>query len=249
MVLPVKQALPSVSIQMALPNKSSVWMEEQYPVDLNRKSCIIYPRSEGITLHSLIKSKVIIMRKIDLLRISFKAAQEAGTLSDPKMTFKAYQVEQVGDALADKSADTFFDMEASIALLENELEEPVILPLMVMEQLPEYIPQSPEAELMILEAQKLLGFVDDTLDVIDSTAVLLQDEVRTHIPDVSTTPLKKSNIARNIFNREQDDAYDEERPMVRKTVIQLFMSVAGLSPAGAATYYQNIKREKGLIGS
>jgi paraquat-inducible protein B len=156
---------------------------------------------------------VSIMRKIEIQRANFKAAKAAGTLTDPTMTFKAYQVEQ--------------------ALIEEFKNLPVVTP-----------------EPSILEeAHQLLELIDDTLTTIDSAVVQLQDEVRTHIPDVSTTPLKKMGMARQIFNREMDNAVDEERPMNRKTVIQQFLSIAGLSKNGAATYYQNIKREKGMIGS
>jgi hypothetical protein len=126
--------------------------------------------------------------------------------------------------------------------------EQALIKVLEVEQIPAAIPQS--AEVTILEeAHQLLELIDDTLTTIDSAVVQLQDEVRTHIPDVSTTPMKKSDMARQIFNREQDDAIDAERPISRKTIINLFMSVAGLSKNGAATYYQNIKREKGMIGS
>jgi len=198
------------------------------------------------------------MRKIDLLRLAFKAAKEAGTLSDPTMTFKAYQVEQAliaefsQNEVQDKSAidaGEFFDMDASIAALE--LDDPIILAPMVIEQFPEYIPQSPqipEADSFVIQAQQLLGFVDDALDAIDSTAIRLQDEVRTHIPDVSDVPEKKTVIARRIFTLELDKSVDEGREMNRQTVINLFMSVVHLSKNGANTYYQNNRREHGMIG-
>jgi microcompartment protein CcmK/EutM len=63
-----------------------------------------------------------------------------------------------------------------------------------------------------------------------------------------TVVLSKAAMARQIFNKEMDDAHDEERQMSRKNVIQQFLSIVGLSKPGAATYYQNCKKAHGLIG-
>lgn len=63
-----------------------------------------------------------------------------------------------------------------------------------------------------------------------------------------TVVLSKAAMARQIFNKEMDDAHDEERQMVRKNVIQQFLSIVGLSKPGAATYYHNCKKAHGLIG-
>jgi hypothetical protein len=135
-------------------------------------------------------------------------------------------------------------------LLDPKMTFKAYLAESVTKPVPTAIPQSTDAELTLVEgAEELLKFIDATFTVIDSTVVQLQDEVRTHIPDLSTAPLKKMGMARQIFNREMDNAIDEERAMSRKTVIQQFLSVVGLSKNGASTYYQNIKREKGLIGS
>lgn len=50
----------------------------------------------------------------------------------------------------------------------------------------------------------------------------------------------KAAIARQIFNEVGTD-----KP--RKDVIARFMAEAQLTPAGAATYYQNMKKEAGLV--
>jgi hypothetical protein len=50
----------------------------------------------------------------------------------------------------------------------------------------------------------------------------------------------KAAIARKIFNEIGTD-------QPRKAVIERFQSEAHLTPAGAATYYQNMKKEAGLV--
>lgn len=50
----------------------------------------------------------------------------------------------------------------------------------------------------------------------------------------------KAAIARQIFNEIGTDE-------PRKTVIERFQKEAGLTPAGAATYYQNMKKDAGLV--
>lgn len=50
----------------------------------------------------------------------------------------------------------------------------------------------------------------------------------------------KAAIARQIFN-------DVGTQLPRKDVIARFQAEAGLTPAGAATYYQNMKKDAGLV--
>lgn len=50
----------------------------------------------------------------------------------------------------------------------------------------------------------------------------------------------KAAVARAIFN-------DVGTKLPRKDVIKRFQEEAGLTPAGAATYYQNMKKDAGLV--
>lgn len=52
--------------------------------------------------------------------------------------------------------------------------------------------------------------------------------------------VNKAAVAREIFNATASD-------VPRKDVLQRFMAEAGLTKAGAATYYQNMKKEAGLV--
>ena len=51
---------------------------------------------------------------------------------------------------------------------------------------------------------------------------------------------KKSDIATHIYLREK-----AKGDLVRKFIVQMFINEAGLTPAGAATYYANLKSKLG----
>lgn len=57
----------------------------------------------------------------------------------------------------------------------------------------------------------------------------------------STGAINKAEVARHIFNEVGVD-------LPRKEVLQRFQKEAGLTAAGASTYYQNFKKEAGLVG-
>lgn len=91
-------------------------------------------------------------------------------------------------------------------------------------------------DLSILE---VFQTVEAAIEVVDTAANIHREVVI----------IKKSAIALDIYNREQEAALTEERIMNRKNVISQFVSIAGLTLNGANTYYQNIRRKKGIIGS
>lgn len=60
----------------------------------------------------------------------------------------------------------------------------------------------------------------------------------------TTTQLTKVQIAQQIFDQERARTNDQ---LSRKLVIELIMNAANLSKAGASTYFQNMKKEAGMV--
>ncbi len=77
--------------------------------------------------------------------------------------------------------------------------------------------------------------IDEVLNIVKASIVVVEAKL------VET----KADIARRVY----DDFEAKNTPFVRKDVINAFMTVAGLSKKGASTYYQNIRRSKGLISA
>ena len=67
-------------------------------------------------------------------------------------------------------------------------------------------------------------------------------------PEV-VVPTSKAAHARQIYQEEEQAALVAKITLVRNKVIKRFMAELPLSAPGAATYYQNIRKSKGLIGS
>lgn len=61
--------------------------------------------------------------------------------------------------------------------------------------------------------------------------------------------LSKAALALQIYNEAEANAAAAGIEISRKDIIKRFMVEAELSKAGAQTYYQNIRRKKGLISS
>jgi hypothetical protein len=62
-------------------------------------------------------------------------------------------------------------------------------------------------------------------------------------PIVTATAVAKADKARTIFK----EAYSMNPVPQRKDIINRFVSEAGLTKAGAATYLQNMKKKAGLV--
>jgi hypothetical protein len=81
--------------------------------------------------------------------------------------------------------------------------------------------------------------IDDIL-AVTSTVLDIADQ---------TVKVSKAALARQLYDAEVAKFAADNKPVIRKTIIDLFKSTIGLTDNGAATYYQNIRREKGLISS
>lgn len=60
----------------------------------------------------------------------------------------------------------------------------------------------------------------------------------------SAAIVNKAEIARTVYDEQEALAKAGKRDMIRKDVVALLMQQAGLSKAGAQTYYQTIKKKK-----
>lgn len=66
----------------------------------------------------------------------------------------------------------------------------------------------------------------------------------------NTSAARKSDKAREIFNQCYANFHTDPKSVPqRKDIIQRFVTEAGLTPAGAATYLQNMKKKAGLVAS
>lgn len=131
------------------------------------------------------------------------------------------------------------EVDANTTLKSWILEQALVAEFAADEYLSmeDIIEQTESTSLMVIPPveetpEQVLNIITQALDGVEETVKVLS----------------KAAMARHIFDTELEASKREERQMVRKTVIQQFLSVVGLSINGSATYYQNIKREHGLIG-
>lgn len=64
-------------------------------------------------------------------------------------------------------------------------------------------------------------------------------------PIQTVAAVKKSHLAQAVF----DDCYKQQPVPARKDIIAKLVAEADLTPAGAATYLQNMKKKAGLVKS
>lgn len=91
--------------------------------------------------------------------------------------------------------------------------------------------------------------VESTTEVVSEVATVLAEatvQLAETATVVATTEhkLTKADTGRTIFNEELATG-----TLVRKTTIDRLMKEAGLTKAGAATYFQNMKKKAGLVHS
>jgi hypothetical protein len=91
-------------------------------------------------------------------------------------------------------------------------------------------------------AAEALTIAEEALVAIEQV-IFTQFVPETQLPDTKT----KAQHARQLYDAEEAKATTSKQPLVRKNIIELFMSVVGLTKPGASTYYQNIRKAKGLI--
>lgn len=116
---------------------------------------------------------------------------------------------------------THQQLEAEIAALEQDLHEDT----------------SEELELAIASTP----LSKDQVDAIVATLAIQPVE-----PEV-VTPTSKASHARQIYQEEEQAALVANITLVRNKVIKRFMAELPLSAPGSATYFQNIKKSKGLV--
>ena len=98
------------------------------------------------------------------------------------------------------------------------------------------VTDTPESGEVITPAA-VLAKVDDAIDTVQTAQAAA----------VTNTGVSKSKLAQAIFAEELAKQTSTGVPMVRKDVIARFIAEAGLSKAGANTYYQNIRDKNGLV--
>jgi hypothetical protein len=81
--------------------------------------------------------------------------------------------------------------------------------------------------------------IDATLSIVEQALAVVEQ----------TAKITKADLARQVYDAEVAAFDAANTPVVRKTIIDKFKAIVGLTNAGAATYYQNIRREHGLINS
>lgn len=87
--------------------------------------------------------------------------------------------------------------------------------------------------------EEVTNIVEQSIEQLEETKEMVQEAVK----------LSKSELARRIYSEVEAASAANNTEISRKEVIKRFMEEAGLSKPGAQTYYQNIRRSKGLIGS
>ncbi len=89
--------------------------------------------------------------------------------------------------------------------------------------------------------------VDEALNVAEKALVEIEQIIFTpFVPEVQLPEtISKAQYARQLYDQEEA----KSQPMIRKNIIEMFMKVVGLTKPGASTYYQNIRKTKGLIHS
>ena len=85
---------------------------------------------------------------------------------------------------------------------------------------------------VVAATPEVLGTVENTIESNDQVAAA-----------VAVVVESKASIGRRIFAKE----LAKEGGLVRKDVIARLVAEAGLTPKGAATYYQNNKNKAGLV--
>jgi hypothetical protein len=90
--------------------------------------------------------------------------------------------------------------------------------------------------LMVIEQPVVIPSVEDVLNQVTE-----QLTTSTEVVATVETKLTKADIGRTIFNEELPNG------LVRKTVIGRLIKEAQLTKAGAATYFQNMKKKAGLV--
>ena len=127
-------------------------------------------------------------------------------------------------------------------------------------------PETLEVETLLLTHQQLEEEIaaleqdlhEDTSEEIEQAIAatpLSKDQVNAIVatlaiqPTEVVVPVSKASKARLIYQEEEQAALVAKITLVRNKVIKRFMAELPLSAPGSATYYQNIRKSKGLIGS
>lgn len=92
----------------------------------------------------------------------------------------------------------------------------------------EWIKEQPDERLEEIQSREIIDQIDETIKV---NRVVINQEVK----------VTKSSLAKVIFEEEMKVG------LVRKTVLGRFMNEAGLTVAGANTYYNNLRDKHGLV--
>lgn len=95
------------------------------------------------------------------------------------------------------------------------------------------------------ESEVTTPSVSEVLEQVEQALEIVTNEVLPAAQEA--TAQSKAAIALSIYEEEDAKALAKNLKVVRNDVIKRFLAEAGLSKNGAATYYQNIRRKKGLI--
>lgn len=159
------------------------------------------------------------MNKINISKAAYEAAKQAGEAEG--MTFAAWRTAMKEKAKEEGTTTTTVPVVSeSIENVLRDGETDLVNALDV------------QAEL-----KPVMAKVDEAIETVNTAQAAA----------VVTTTVSKSKLAQAIFDAELAKQTETGVAMVRKDVIKRFIDEAGLSKAGANTYYQNIREKRGLV--
>lgn len=165
------------------------------------------------------------MNTINISKAAFEVAKQAGEAEG--MTFAAWRT-----AMKQKAKDEGVET-TTVALTTETTTDIVTADVNAGAVLSAQLDDAAN----LPTTEQVLATVEEAIDNVNTAQAAA----------VVATTVSKSKLAQAIFADELAKQTATGTAMVRKDVLARFMNEAGLSKAGANTYYQNIREKAGLV--